>query len=294
MLGVLLLSWNISYAQKGNDSIETDLSAGSSFYTRLSPGITHPVYRDFATSPLFFRGVGFNLALAWSKQSETRSRIFQIETAGALMSPKTPESEYIQSGGRSLFWQFNVFYQEMWKLGKMSNATYNTKVGGRLMTTQNIRVNKALQNNTMGLESIYNLMASAQVTRDISREKEKEINLLLFQPVLKPVKRKLRFLLNVGVLNVNYRPGYAYAYDSELNGTETGPVKWAFDSYRWSLNGWRIETQLEFIKFLSNGNAKSWSYVWRAAHVPGKHEAFQMASHQLRFTLFFNTKKAKS
>lgn len=280
--------------QVNNSNVEHNDSLHTKYYTRLSTGITTPIYRDFATSPLFFSGIGLNLSTAWLKHSDSRERIFQLEMGGAVMSPNTPESDFIQTGGLSFFGQFNAFYQQLWKLEALSNTQNNIKVGGALVTTQNIRINGALVNNLLGLESIYNLMASAQITRDISRKKEKEINLLLFKPVLKPAKRDLRFLFNVGVLNVNHRPGYTYTYNSEMNGTETGPAAWTYYNYQWALNGWRLQTQLEYIKHLPNGNARSWSYVWRAAHVPGRHEAFQMASHQIQFTLFFNSKKRKS
>jgi len=289
----LIFSWNV-FGQLNSDSIQQTDKLAANYYTKLSASITHPVYRDFATSPLFFRGIGLNLTAGWLNQSDLRERIFQIETVAAAMSPKTPKSDLIKARGLSFFGQLNAFYQELWKLEKFSSSRNNIKIGGALLITQNARINRGLQNNALGLESIYNLMASAQIKRDISRRKKKKINLFLFKPILKPVKRDLRFLLNIGVLNVNYRPGYAYSYDSELVGTETGPVKWEFDNYKWSLNGWRIQTQLEYIKYLNNGNARSWSYIWRAAHIPGRHEAFQMASHQIQFTLFFNSKKSKS
>lgn len=263
----------------------------TNYYTLVSVGLTHSSYRDFATSPLFYNGVGLDLNAVWLKRADKRERIFEGGFGISAHSPRVPESNFIQPGGLAGFANFRFYYQELWKLEALSNAKNNTKIGGTFITTQNIRGNPALQNNAMGLENFTNLMASAQWTRDISRTESKQLNLWLFKPTLKPVKRDLRFLLNVGVLNFNYRPGYAYSYDSEMNGTDTNPVSWVFSNYKWSLNGFRLKTQLEYIKYLPNGNARSWSYVWEAAHAPGKHETFQMASHRLQYTIHFHTKK---
>ncbi|PWH82255.1 hypothetical protein [Brumimicrobium oceani] len=287
----LILSFSfISISQERDVNSQAKNQNSSNYYTLLSFGVTNPLYRDFATSPLFYSGIGFELNASWLKESEERSRIFEIGLGLSAQMPNVPQSKLISAGGLAGFGKFNFVYQELWKLKDISDAKNNFKIGGALKLTQNVRGNPALQNNAMGLENISNLMASAQWTRDISRNQDKQINLWLFKPTLKAAQRELKFLLNVGVLNFNYRPGYAYAYDSELNAMETSPVEWAFANYKWSLNGWRLKTQLEYVKYMSNGNARSLSYVWEAAHAPGKFEDFQMASHQLRYTIYFNTK----
>jgi hypothetical protein len=291
ILFLLLLFSTQAISQERDSSNYTVIVQPTNYYTLLSFGLTNPIYRDFATSPLFYNGIGIDLSSAWLKRSDKRERIFEMGLGISAQSARVPESNYIQPGGFAIYGKFDLFYQELWKLEVLSDAKNNTKVGGAIVSTQNIRGNPGLQNNAMGLENISNLMASAQWTRDISRTKEKQLNLWIWKPTLKPVKRDLRFLLNVGVLNFNYRPGYAYSYDSEINGSDTNPVEWAFSNYKWSLNGFRLKTQLEYIKYLPNGNARSWSYVWEAAHAPGKHEAFQMASHQIRYTIHFHTKK---
>ncbi|HZH86353.1 MAG TPA: hypothetical protein VFD77_03485 [Brumimicrobium sp.] len=289
---LLLLFVSVKGFSQERDSLNLqEIDSPINYYTQLSVGLNNPMYRDFATSPLFYSGFGLDLSAAWLKRADKRERIFEIGLGISAQSPRVPESNFIQAGGLAIFGNLRFFYQELWKLEALSNAKNNTKVGGAVITTQNIRVNTALQNNAMGLENLLNIMASAQWTRDISRTEAKQLKLWFIKPTLKPVKRDLRFLLNVGVLNFNYRPGYAYSYDSEMNGTDTNPVSWVFSNYKWSLNGFRLKTQLEYIKYLPNGNARSLSYVWEAAHAPGKHEAFQMASHRLQYTIHFHTKK---
>nr|WP_299205416.1 hypothetical protein [uncultured Brumimicrobium sp.] len=291
---LLFLVISIGLTTIGQERIDTlplNKTYPTNHYTLLSVGLTHSTYRDFATSPLFYSGLGLDLNAAWLKRADKKEGIFEIGLGISAHSPRVPQSNYIQPGGLSGFAHLRLFYQRLWKIDALSNAKNNTKIGGAIIITQNVRGNPALQNNAMGLENFTNLMSSAQWTRDISRTEEKQVNLWLFKPTFKPVKRDLRFLMNVGVLNFNYRPGYAYTYDSEINGTETGPVAWAFSNYKWSLNGFRLKTQLEYIKYLPNGNARSLSYVWEAAHAPGKHEAFQMASHRIQYTIHFHTKQ---
>ena len=191
------------------------------------------------------------------------------------MSAGIPESSYIQSSAISFLGQLNFRYVQLWAIDILPGAKNNFKAGGSIQNTQNVRVNNKLQNNLFGLENISNLMATAQLTRDISGKKA----------------RALRFQFNAGILNFNYRPGYAYTYDSEIIGLETNPVNWIFSDYSWSLNGWRFSTELEYLSFLPNGNIRSWAYVWDAMNSPGKHEAFQMARHQIRYAYYFHTKK---
>lgn len=283
---MLLLSVPI-YSQK-RDSLDTiKIKLPSNFYSVLSIGLTSPLYRDFATSPLFYRGLGINLNTAWLRRNDKRERIFRIDLGFSALKPRVPKSKLIQPGGLAYYGNLTLYYHQLWKIEALSNEKFNMKVGGALNITQNVRANPALQNNAMGLENLSNLMASAQVTMDISRKTPKEYKRF----TLKPVKRELRLLVNVGVLNFNYRPGYAYTYDSEMNGTKSRPVAWAFSNYKLTLNGWRINTELEFIKYLPNGNARAWSYVWEAAHAKGRYEPFQMASHRIQYTLYFHSKK---
>ena len=262
---------------------------GSITYQTLTMGYNSSLYRDFATSPLFYRGSGINLQTSWLKYFNHRVRIFEMALFYNSMSADIPASNYLQPSAFATFIQLHFRYLRLWDFNRLSNEKRNIKLGGSVVNTTNIRPNSGLFNNALGVENITNIMATLQITRDISRMTERKINLGIFKPVLKPKKMECRFQLNAGLLNVNSRPGYAFSYADELNGLET--AAWILSDYRLSVNGWRFNTELEWIKYLPNGNARSWAYVWDAAHVPGKFEAFQMATHQIRYTLYFNTTK---
>ena len=261
------------------------------YYRVSSTGITNLLVRDFATSPLFYDGFGTEQRITWLSRSTTREQVFEFGSGINGMFARIPKSDFIQPSTNAILAQVHLRYSRLFQLKSLSIQNYNFKWGGAFHTTQNIRINPGLFNNSMGLENSTTIMVSGQLIKDISRNQPRKLNLWVYKPTLKPVKRDLRFQFNAGVLNFNYRPGYAYSYDEELIGLETQPLAWVLSGYNWSLNGWRFNTDLEYITYLPNGNAKSWSYAWDATNMPGRHENFQMASHQIRFRYYFHTKR---
>ena len=287
MGSLLLLNNALTFGQEPIDSNRQE----NDYYSVLGMTFNRKTFRDFATSPLFYNGVGSDFQAGWLRRSKASERMFDIGLGVNAFFARVPTSDFLQSGSTAFMLQLNSTYSQLFEIGKISTDKNNIKVGGLIHLTQNIRSNFGLFNNGLGLENSTNIMASGQIIRDISRNAPKELNLLVFKPTLKPVKRDLRFQLNAGILNFNYRPSYAYSYEGEIIGMETQPISWVLSSYKWSLNGWRFNTEIEFIKYLPNGNARSWSYVWDALQMPGRHENFQMASHQIRYRIFFQTKK---
>lgn len=280
------------YSQDDSTKIvSTQNQPVSAYYRQFTGGVSIPIYRDFATSPLFYQGIGVMAQSAYLKRSDQKERSFEIGFDFGTLRAYVPESDFIQPFSGANFIQLNLRYLRLWKLNAFSSAKNNIKLGGVVHVTQNFRTNPSLFNNSFGFENISNIMVSGQIIRDISRKEARKLNLWLIKPTLKAVKRDLKFQFNAGILNFNYRPGYAYSYLGELEGTKTSALSELFSDYKWSLNGWRLNTQLEYITYLPNGNARSWSYVWDAAHAPGKHEAFEMASHQIRYTYYFQSKK---
>jgi hypothetical protein len=287
MGSLLLLNSALTFGQEPIDSNPQE----NDYYSVLGVTFNRKTFRDFATSPLFYNGVGSDFQAGWLRRSKASERMFDIGLGVNTFFARVPTSDFLQSGSTAFMLQLNSTYSQLFEIGKISTDKNNIKVGGLIHLTQNIRSNFGLFNNGLGLENSINIMASGQLIRDISRVNPREVNLLLFKPTLKPVKRDLRFQLNAGLLNLNNRPGYAYSSQSEIIGLETHPITWLLSNYQTSLNGWRYTSEIELIKYLPNGNARSWSYVWDAIHMPGRYESFQMASHQIRYRIFFHTKK---
>jgi hypothetical protein len=250
---VFLLALLFNFLQM--ESIYGQQSTAS--YQTLTMGYNSPVYRDFATSPLFYSGTGISLQTSWLKKSHKRERALDLNFNYSSMSADVPQSSYLQSSSFASFIQVNLRYLQLWDFKRFSNEKNNFKIGGNVLNTLNIRPNSGLFNNALGFENITNVMASVQFTGDISRKNERKIKLGMIKTVLKPKKRECRFQLNAGLLNLNSRPGYAFSYADELNGLET--EAWILSDYRLSANGWRFNTELEFIKYLSIILPESWT-----------------------------------
>lgn len=279
-----------SFGQKLG-SVKSNQKDSTTFYRQNSFGLSIPTFRDFATSPLFYSGAGLDIQKGWLKRSDQRERSLTIGATISATFAQIPESDYLQANSVSTFSQINASYTQLWKVNARSNANNNMKLGGTFITSQNNRQNSHLMNAGLGVENISNVMVTGQIIRDISRKESRHIHTWFFNKTLNPVKRDLRFLMNVGILNFNYRPGYAYAYMSEFNGTQTTDLSWILSNYSWKMNGYRFNTELEYITYMPNGNARSWSYKWDVAHAPGNYEAFQMAAHRISYTYYFQTKK---
>lgn len=288
-LAINAITVSISY---GKDKVSSDSVIFSNYYRTFSFGLNSPTYRDFATSPLFYNGYGVYLQTSWVKESTRKERSLDIGLGFSGMSARIQKSDFLQPNTNAIFSQLTIRYQQLWQSDRFSNKRNNIKIGGVIQTSQNLRLNLEFDNSALGFENISNIMASGQITRDISRTESRQINLWIYKPTLKPVKRELRLQFNFGIMNFNYRPGYTNVYVDEFNGLETNPIGYLLSNYKWSFfNGWRANSELKLITYLKNGNARSWSYAWDAISAPGRYEKFQMASHQIRYTYYFSTKK---
>lgn len=287
--GCLYLGLSLSVF--GKASLPDSTRAPFEHFRLISLAYSNPIYRDYATSPLFYRGPGVGVSNAWLKRAEHRERLLELDLRFGMPSAKIPESSFIQPKSSVSFPQFNLRYSRLYRVKAFKNEKNKLKIGGTFLSTLNMRLNPGLQNNATGFESLVNMMFTAQLSRDISRTQLKELNFWIWKPKLKPVKRELRFRFDAGLLNWNYRPGYAYTSMEDINGVETNPLRWLLSRYSWTLNGTRFQTVVELAKYLPNGNARSWSYVWEMATAPGNIETLQMAFHQLRYTWYFKSDK---
>jgi hypothetical protein len=131
------------------DSIKIDEL--SNYYRQFSVGMNNPIYRDFATSPLFYNGLGTYLQMAWLKRSDLRERSFEMGLGLNGMSARIPESNFIQPNSDAFFGQLSAMYLRLWKLKSISTEKNNIKLGGIVQSTQNFRLNLNLQNNGIRL-----------------------------------------------------------------------------------------------------------------------------------------------
>lgn len=269
-----------------NDSIVVKPKVNKFFMP--SVGLTIPTFRDFATSPLYYQGIGMDFGLAWLWQKENWENLLETDLNFATLISLAPISEYFQVYSNAFLFSGNIYNHYIRRVEKFSNDKFNLKIGGAFASTSNVRINSSLSNNGAGLESFANLMFTVKASKDISRTVTKQFKLWFIKKKLKPAVRDLSVQGNIGVINLNYRPGYAYIYDGEINGTDYSSVSSVMAGHKWKMNGWRVGTRIEYSKFRPSGNGFKLAYIWEVASVPGRFEIFQMASHRIQYTLIIN------
>ena len=156
-------------------------------------GILVPVYRDFATSPLFYRGAGLHGGMGWMRSSDKRERYFDFNMNGSLTFAGTPDSDFFPAVTEGFFISINSYFHYLYKLENISTEKNNIKIGGGLLSTQNLRINPNLFNAAAGLENISNLMLVGKLNRDISRTEPKNFRFLFINTTWQPLRRYLDF-----------------------------------------------------------------------------------------------------
>lgn len=248
----------------------------------MAGGISIASFRDFATSPLFYSGVSPILLLSLLKDRTTRDT-----EAGLVMTQGYFTNIYNGSIAVSNVKRMDISYSELFRINPLCAEGLNTQVGFLACVTSNQRINESLFNNANGMEIIPTLFGSIKVTKDISRKKEKQGKILFLRYRLREKQRTLAFRTNIGLINSAYRNGFAY-----INQTSVINDPLFFEGYRFSFfSGFRMSTALDYTCYLRNRNAVRLSYVWDAYKTGGKYEKFEMASHNIKISLLFNTCK---
>lgn len=248
-------------------------------FTALSTSIGQISLRDFATSPLTYKGPLFIFNISSEKLHNKRDSKYGIEYNKGIAV-----NNFNNETASSNINIIGVNYQELFKLPIKSNEEWNFKAGGMLDINTVIRTNEALQNNTLGLEILPTIFASGKVEKDISNKKTKTINLLYYRIIIPPSERKLAYTINLGLLNSNIRNGFSYINQSSVTNNRD-----YFEGYQFQFpSGFRINTALDYSKVLPNKNRIKYSYVWDANQTDRKNNRLEIASHSFRITYLFN------
>lgn len=262
-------------------------------YFSPSIALTHRMFRDEASSPLFYRGPGLSIGLGDQLEHLNHWSEFRTSFYFNLSSAAAPTSSYMPANTGAFYMTGRIHGIHLRHLHGLSNGANQFSVGAKLVSDFNIRVNNSLGNATAGLEALANLMVSGKYTRNLNRQRERILRLGIANLRLPAVERHIDFRLDVGALNLNYRPGYAYLNDAELDGESQPGLGYVLSGHAWKLNGWRLGSELGFTRMKTNTYGTRFAYVWEMLYAPGRYEAFASAGHHLRFTFLFNTTKRK-
>ena len=264
-----------------NDLPKKELRKSRPTFIDIGIGVNSSNFRDFATSPLFYKGTPKAVFLSRLKADDRRESNLGLKYSfgnyNATVGEHTTNSKVKT---------FSFYYSQLYQIPKWSSDKWNFKVGGILSATGNFRLNEALQNNALGIEFFATLFGSVKITKDISRKESKGKKILFIKYKLGPRKRALSYQLNFGLMNNSYRNGYVYSGQS---GVLNDPK--LFDGYVFkSFSGFRMSSSLNYTICLKNKNAIQVSYIWDTYKSGGDLDKFEMANHIIQLSLLFNTK----
>ena len=285
-LAVFVFSSASAALQRDGDSLINPVENSFSInYSDYFSGIscTRISFRDFATSPLFYDVYALQIQMGWPvvKQHHRREIGFDL-TAGVSAARVPQEAEYMVTSPAG-FYSGNINYDYLTKI-QVPRFKGNIFLGGSVQSRLHFRRNKALGNNGTGIEAFFNFMASGRLEKDFSRKAGEGKSWLLFNR-RNSVHRTLAYQLNLGLINFNYRPGYAYGGFSEFDGSNTKGLQFLLDGHSWTLNGFRIQSRLEWIINKKKKYSNRWMYSWELLTAPGKYEKFQFASHTFTYSM---------
>ena len=249
-------------------------------YINLEAGVSKTTFRDFANSPLFYKGNLASFSLGRTRVDSSRET-----TLDTYVAIGNTTAQSILQSGISNIGIYQIAYTRLYKINTPLK-NWNTKIGGSANAFVSVRSNPSLLNNNLGYEAFFNLFGCLKLSRDVSRKSAKTLKIWFFKKDLKPRTKNLGIQINAGLLNSNLRNGYAYISDDAIVNDAN-----LLDGYKFNfLSGYRMQSELYYTWVLSNGNAVKLAYRWNVLQ-SGKQDAiYQLAQHTIGLSLNFKTK----
>jgi len=278
---ILLMSFHLGWAQDGNEMLQKNQdSITRPTSIEIGTGFRIGKFRDFATSPLFYSGIGLAGKIGRVKKNNKLETDLNLMFAGGNYFTIV-ENEVHSSAVNSLF----LNYSYLKGIERLASERIFVMVGGAISATGNYRFNESLMNNNLGLEGLINLQVSGKITFDVSRREKKKKKFLFIPYTLEPRNRNLSYRLDVGVVNSSYRNGYAYASQGVVTNRDGLNV---FDNHKFTVfSGMRLGSCLAYEINLNNGNRVKFAYQWDAYKTGGDLDVFEMSNHFLQVALLF-------
>lgn len=237
-------------------------------YLGITSGIGQSIFRDRATSPLFYQGNPVLFGLSHLEMHHKRESSIQANYSFGNYANRSVGNN-IQSNVKIV----SITYQELFIISRLSGKKWNTKIGGTLLSSGNFRENNSFGNNSKGFEVVSNLCASLKTT-------------LTFEFKKRPIKNKVSMGLNIGIINTAYRNEFIYTSQSPMLNEDN-----IYGGYELSVfSGFRVNSELSYIFWLKNNNALRMCYEWDLYGTGNKANGFEMASHYLNISILFNLK----
>jgi len=253
-------------------------------YIQAGLGLNRGSMRDFATSPVTYKGVLMNYSLGRLKMDSAREvKLSARFNHGAYRYKKT---EGIDVQSKSFQYVLYLNYYRLYRLKGISNDKWNVKLGGMYDVNMDVRINQDLMNAGIGYEVFNTFFLSGKVERRFERREMETKKFLFIKYKAKPMVTLFSYQLNLPVVNNTIRNGFSYIGNESLN---TIPLFKGYEAK--SFSGVRFCSELAYTRQMQNGNMYRVSYLWDAYAVGESFNRFEMANHILEFSLLFHLNK---
>lgn len=232
-------------------------------------------FRDLATSPLIYRGSALSLRSGISRISSHVESKYGIDVLlGGAFSSVDKENSL------GVIITTDINYSRFYNLKSLAFKGWQTKVGGFGSTLFVNRINPDLRNNAVGFEIFSSLFGSLKILKDFTRH-------LPLRKKKGSRDQRFSFRLDVGLINVNFRNGYAYtAHSPFYNGSnvfENHQLNW--------FSGFRIRSVVDYILYAkTTKNAIKLSYNWAGVLSGENPDQFAMSSGLISFSYLYRVK----
>jgi hypothetical protein len=281
---LILLICTLFMLSKHSSAADEYLSRASRDW-QIRGGVGMTSFRDFATSPLTYRGYSAGISLGRLKTDSLRHRSFSIHFYSGNTKPLSLyDLRTIEAHSSVLM----LDYARLYRIRPGFLKRTALFAGAQLSANGIYRVNAGLMNNALGLDGGVSLMASFKLLRDVSRTESRRIKVLFIPIRLKERNRSLYWQFNGGMFNTNFRNGFAYGSLKQTTNQFPLPGDYRLNAF----SGLRFSSDLAIRQWLSNGNAIQLNYHWDFYSSGRKFEPLEFAIHSLGFSFFFNTRRS--
>lgn len=247
-------------------------------YITFEFGRGRMLYRDFATSPLFYNAGFWAGSLSYEAITDrwfTNIRLLGGGTNSGIRneSPVYTDASFFRVGGA---------FQKIRRLTN-PDAPLFVGVGGSVNASFLYRLNEGLGNNRLGYELFANVAVSALVGYDYEIKSKN-----WFVRTFVPKKGTFSFLIDAPLVYANYRTAnYIYTADLTVRNQENFLYYNKVKLY----DGFQIGTMLAYKIPINNRNAFRLSYHWNLYNTAnGPPGGFQYADHLIFLSFMFNLK----
>jgi hypothetical protein len=245
-------------------------------YINIGSGFSHATYRDMGVSPLVYSGAMPVFALGYRV---TRPQFFmdtdaafsfgqyQRKTDGMTFKTNAYNVNFCQNYYRNIH---SIRDQLFFFMGAGASYLLSARISPQYMNSQFV------------MNNIFNLSMTGRMQFNFSLP-EHECKFLFIK--CRKIEKHYTLAMNIGIpfASIGHYPGFSYVSHATVNRENE------FENYKWHLHIFSgINTRLEFLRFLENGNALGLTYNFHIfSNKSYLSNYLQMADQSVSFSLLY-------